>query len=108
MDFLCPAATTSISFSLETPRPVVIASNIIISLQQIVSRNAHFNIPTVLSFGRFIADGVYNVIPDTVELKGTFRTFNEHWRAEAHVKIKEKADGSDPMVEDARRRLGSL
>lgn len=72
--------------------PVVIASNIIISLQQIVSRNAHFNIPTVLSFGRFIADGVYNVIPDTVELKGTFRTFNEDWRAEAHLKIKKMAE----------------
>jgi amidohydrolase len=68
--------------------PVVIASQIVIALQQIVSRHAHFNMPTVLSFGRFVADGTYNVIPNEVELKGTFRTFDEEWRAEAHQKIK--------------------
>ncbi len=71
--------------------PVVIASQIVISLQQIVSRNAHFNIPTVLSFGRFIADGAYNVIPNEVELKGTFRTFDEKWRADALQKIEKMA-----------------
>jgi amidohydrolase len=71
--------------------PVVIASQIVISLQQIVSRNAHFNIPTVLSFGRFIADGAYNVIPNDVKLKGTFRTFDEAWRAEALQKIEKMA-----------------
>jgi len=67
--------------------PIYIASQIVISLQQIVSRNAPFTIPTVLSFGRFIADGTYNVIPDEVTLKGTFRTFDEKWRAEALQKI---------------------
>ncbi len=67
--------------------PIVIASQIITAMQQLVSRNAHFNVPTVLSFGRFIADGTYNVIPDEVEIKGTFRTFDEDWRAEAHQKI---------------------
>ena len=71
--------------------PVVIASQIIISLQQIVSRNAHFSIPTVLSFGEFIADGTYNIIPNEVTLKGTFRTFNEEWRAIAHQKIEKIA-----------------
>lgn len=71
--------------------PVLIASQIVISLQQIVSRNAHFNIPTVLSFGRFVADGAYNVIPNEVTLKGTFRTFNEEWRADAHLKIEKMA-----------------
>lgn len=68
--------------------PVLIASQIIIALQQIVSRNAHFNIPTVLSFGEFLAKGTYNVIPDTVSIKGTFRTLNEDWRKEAHKNIK--------------------
>ncbi len=81
--------------------PILIASQIITSLQQIVSRNTHFNMPTVLSFGRFIADGTYNVIPDEVELKGTFRTFDEDWRAKAHHKIEQiatsiaKAAGGD-------------
>ncbi len=71
--------------------PVVIAAEILTSLQQIVSRRAHFNMPTVLSFGRFVADGTYNVIPNEVELKGTFRTFDEKWRSEAHDLIKNKA-----------------
>lgn len=71
--------------------PILIASQIVISLQQIVSRNAHFNVPTILSFGRFIADGAYNVIPNEVTLKGTFRTFDEEWRAIAHQKIEKMA-----------------
>lgn len=71
--------------------PVLIASQIVVSLQQIVSRNANYNIPTVLSFGRFIADGTYNVIPDKVKLKGTFRTFSEEWREKAHRRINEIA-----------------
>jgi len=71
--------------------PVLIASQIVVAMQQIVSRNAHFNVPTVLSFGRFIADGAYNVIPNEVTLKGTFRTFDEDWRAVAHNKIEKIA-----------------
>jgi amidohydrolase len=63
--------------------PIVIASQIMVALQQVVSRRAHINTPTVLSFGKFIADGTYNVIPDEAILKGTFRTFDEKWRAEA-------------------------
>lgn len=72
--------------------PVLIASNIIISLQQIVSRNAKPSLPTVLSFGKFIANGATNVIPDSVYLEGTFRTLNEEWRNEAHKKMKHLAE----------------
>lgn len=73
--------------------PVVIASHIIIALQQIVSRFAHPKNPTVLSFGKVIADGAINVIPDTVYMEGTFRAMNETWRAEAHTKMKKMAEG---------------
>lgn len=73
--------------------PVLIASQIVVALQQITSRNAHFNIPTVLSFGEFIAKGAYNVIPDEVKIRGTFRTLNEKWRADAHRKIEKIATG---------------
>lgn len=73
--------------------PVVIASHIIIALQQIVSRFAHPKNPTVLSFGKVIADGAINVIPDTVYMEGTFRAMNETWRAEAHAKMKKMAEG---------------
>ncbi len=73
--------------------PVVIASHIVIALQQIVSRMANPANPTVLSFGKIIANGAVNVIPDTVYMEGTFRTFNERWRDEAHVQIKKMATG---------------
>jgi len=67
--------------------PVVIAANLIIALQQIVSRKAPPSIPTVLSFGRFIADGKTNIIPDEVHIEGTLRTFDEDWRNKAHELI---------------------
>jgi len=73
--------------------PVLIASHIIVALQQIVSRVADPKTPTVLSFGKVIAKGATNVIPDKVEIEGTFRTLNEPWRAKAHEKMKKLAEG---------------
>jgi amidohydrolase len=72
--------------------PVLIASNIIVSLQQIVSRRAKPSLPSVLSFGKFIANGATNVIPDEVHLEGTFRTLNEEWRKEAHALMVKMAE----------------
>ena len=72
--------------------PVLITSHLIIALQQIVSRNAKPTIPSVLSFGKVIANGATNVIPDEVYLEGTFRTLNEEWRDEAHRKMKHLAE----------------
>jgi len=67
--------------------PVAIASSIVVMLQQIVSRNANPIVPSVLTFGRFIADGATNVIPNTVEIEGTFRTIDPEWRDEALERI---------------------
>ena len=72
--------------------PVVISAHILVALQQIVSRMANPAIPTVLSFGKLIADGAINVIPDKVHMEGTFRTFDEHWRNEAHGRMKKMAE----------------
>jgi amidohydrolase len=72
--------------------PVVIASHIIIALQQIVSRMAHPGDPTVLSFGKVIANGAINVIPDEVHMEGTFRAMNETWRNEAHKRMIKMAE----------------
>lgn len=72
---------------------VLIASHIIVALQQVVSRSAPPGIPTVLSFGRVIADGRTNIIPSEVKIDGTFRTFDEAWRARAHEKITSIAKG---------------
>jgi amidohydrolase len=69
--------------------PIVIASHIIIGLQQVVSRIAIPTIPTVLSFGKIIGNGKTNVIPDEVFMEGTLRTVDEIWRKEAHEHIRE-------------------
>jgi len=73
--------------------PVLISAHIITSLQQLVSRMANPAIPCVLSFGKVIANGATNVIPNEVKMEGTFRTMNEKWRAEAHQKMKKLAEG---------------
>ncbi|MEH3112076.1 M20 metallopeptidase family protein [Pedobacter terrae] len=73
--------------------PVVIASHIIIALQQIVSRNADPRIPSVLSFGKVTANGATNIIPNEVKIEGTFRTLDEEWRDEAHKRMKKMAEG---------------
>jgi amidohydrolase len=64
--------------------PVLIASHMIVALQQVVSRNASPKIPSVLSFGRVEALGATNIIPNEVKIQGTFRTLNEEWRSKAH------------------------
>ena len=73
--------------------PVLIASHMIVALQQVVSRYATPTVPTVLSFGKVIAEGATNVIPNEVKIEGTFRTLNEKWRAEAKTKMKKLAEG---------------
>jgi len=68
--------------------PIVAAAQVILSLQQVSSRLAPPAIPTVLSFGKVIAEGATNVIPDIVQLEGTFRTMDESWRMKAHEHIR--------------------
>jgi len=73
--------------------PVLISAHILVALQQIVSRNADPRLPSVLSFGKVIANGATNIIPNEVKLEGTFRTLNEEWRAQAKVLMKKMAEG---------------
>lgn len=72
--------------------PILIGANMVSSLQQIVSRKCDPKIPCVLSFGYFAGLGATNVIPSTVELKGTFRTMDEVWREEALKLIQKQAE----------------
>lgn len=74
-----------------TVDPVVIASHVIIALQQVVSRMASPKEPTVLSIGKVIANGAVNVIPGEVYMEGTFRAMNETWRNEAHKRMNKMA-----------------
>lgn len=72
--------------------PVLITAHIIIALQQVVSRIADPRLPTVLSFGKVVANGATNIIPNEVYVEGTFRTLNEEWRAEAHKRMRKIAE----------------
>ncbi len=73
--------------------PVVIAAHIILALQQIVSRNADPVMPTVVSFGKITGEGRTNIIPDTVTMEGTVRTYSETWRKSVHERIVRMAGG---------------
>ncbi len=74
--------------------PIVIAAQVISSIQTIVSRNAPPVIPSVLTFGKINSEGgATNIIPDEVRLEGTFRTLNEEWREKAHGLIERSIKG---------------
>ncbi|MEO6405870.1 MAG: M20 family metallopeptidase [Ferruginibacter sp.] len=73
-----------------TADPILIASHLIISLQQIISRNNDPFNPSVLSITSFQGGNTTNVIPSEVKLIGTFRAMNEDWRFKAHDLIKKQ------------------
>ena len=70
-----------------TADTILIASHLIISLQQIVSRNNNPFNPSVLSITSVQGGNTTNVIPSEVKIMGTFRAMNEEWRLKAHQLI---------------------
>jgi amidohydrolase len=74
----------------EICNPVFIAAEIIIELQKAVTQCFQDAAPEtvealhILNFGKFVANGATNVIPEKVEIEGTLRTFNEMKRKEIH------------------------
>jgi amidohydrolase len=71
---------------------IYIASRLVIALKDtIAAKQKEIDIPTVLGIGRIRGDGATNVIPEKVEIAGTFRTFDEKWRAEAKDIIRKVA-----------------
>lgn len=69
---------------------VLIASHLIVSLQQIISRNNNPLSPSVLSICSIQGGNTTNVIPSEVKLMGTFRAMDENWRFKAHELIKKQ------------------
>jgi len=72
---------------------ILIASQLIVSLQQIISRNRNPFSPSVLSITSFQGGHTTNVIPSEVKLMGTFRAMDEEWRFKAHELIRKEAIG---------------
>lgn len=89
----------------QTIDPIVIASQIILSLQTVISRR-HNGVasPSVLSFGKIQGGGAGNIIPDEVRIEGTLRCMDESWRKEAWNLIQTQAEqiaramGGDAVV----------
>ena len=72
--------------------PVVVASQIVMGLQTIVSRQVDVTLaPSIVSVGRITGGIRYNVIPDKVEMEGTIRTFDPEMRAYIHGAIERTA-----------------
>ena len=76
-----------------TADTVLIASQLIVSLQQIISRNNSPISPSVLSICSIQGGNTTNVIPSEVKLMGTFRAMDETWRYKAHELIRKQAVG---------------
>lgn len=76
-----------------TADTILIASNLIVSLQQIISRNNNPLSPSVVSICSFQGGHTTNVIPSEVKLMGTFRAMDETWRFKAHELIRKQAIG---------------
>lgn len=73
--------------------PILVSAELIQSLQSIISRKSNPNTPSVLSIGKINSQGgATNVIPEEVKMEGTFRTYDEEWRTEAHKLIHEMTE----------------
>jgi amidohydrolase len=72
--------------------PLLIASAVLLELNNAFMLHPENTIPTVLAFGKIVGNGATNVIPDVVNIEGTFRTMDETWRKIAHAKMKKIAN----------------
>ncbi len=75
-----------------TADTILIASQLVVSLQQIISRNNNPFNPSVLSITSIQGGNTTNVIPSEVKMMGTFRAMNEEWRFKAHDLIKNQTE----------------
>jgi hippurate hydrolase len=76
-----------------TADTVLAASELVVALQKVVSRDKDPLSPSVLSICAINGGFTTNVIPSEVKLMGTFRAMDETWRFNAHKRMKEIADG---------------
>ncbi|MEG1555621.1 MAG: M20 family metallopeptidase, partial [Bacteroidales bacterium] len=75
----------------EIINPILIGVDFLHELYAIIEKIKPLNIPTVLSFGKFTANGLPNLVPDKAEIAGTLRTFDESWRETVLALIEEIA-----------------
>jgi len=73
--------------------PIVVASQIVLALQTIPSRQVAATQPVILSVGKIEGGVRFNIIPDTVRLYGTIRTHDPAVQEEVHMRIRRTAEG---------------
>lgn len=73
--------------------PIIIASEVVLAIQSIVSREIDTVEPAVISITRITGGFNQNIIPDEVELEGTIRTFNNDLRKQIAIRIEEVVKG---------------
>jgi amidohydrolase len=73
--------------------PNVVASQIVLGLQTITSRQVDLiESPAVVTVGRMNGGVRYNIVPDSTVLEGTIRTFDENMRTSIHERVKRTAE----------------
>jgi hippurate hydrolase len=77
----------------QTVDTILVASHLVVALQQVISRNRNPLSPSVLSITSVQGGYTTNVIPSEVRLMGTFRAMDEQWRFRAHELIRQLATG---------------
>lgn len=86
--------------------PILIAAQLLPRLYDEAARATPPDVPMVLSFGKVVADGATNIVPDTVGIEGTLRTFDEELRARLHeLLVNVAAEVGHSMQGEARLRV---
>ncbi len=78
----------------QTVDPILVASQIVVNMQSIVSRNVDPLKSAVVSFGEVAGGSAHNIIPEKVVLTGTVRTFEETLQKMIKQRVFEIAEGT--------------
>ena len=74
--------------------PIVTSAQVVLGLQTLVSRETDLTRePAVVTIGTIKGGVRENIIPDSVEMRGTIRSFDESMRDELHERVKGLAEG---------------
>jgi hippurate hydrolase len=73
--------------------PIVIASEVVLALQTVISRNLDPSVPAVISCTEFITDGIRNAIPTNVVIKGDTRSYAPEVQAMLAKRMREISEG---------------
>ena len=73
--------------------PVVVAAQVVVALQTLVSREVEPGVPAVVTLGAFQSGTTFNVIPDQAVIKGTIRAYDHDVMRRLERRIEETAAG---------------